>query len=114
MKIKKYKRCTKSQVTNSHFFKYAVKGLQLQKIHPAKFSRFTVYMSTVKMVLVATCNPDNGSCDGSLIVLNNGGFLTFEIALVNLPVIFLQILAAKAVEEGGNSLITVFKPEKEL
>ena len=36
---------------------------------------------------------------------------TFAIALVSLPVIFLQILAANAVDAGGNSLITVFKPE---
>jgi hypothetical protein len=35
---------------------------------------------------------------------------TFEIALVSRPVIFLHILAARAVDEGGNSLITVFKP----
>lgn len=33
------------------------------------------------------------------------------MALVNLPVIFLHILEASAVEEGGNSLITVFKPK---
>jgi hypothetical protein len=35
---------------------------------------------------------------------------TLEIALVSLPVIFLQMLAANAVEDGGSSLITVFKP----
>ena len=39
-------------------------------------------------------------------------FITLDMALVNLPVIFLQILAARAVEDGGNSLITVFKPNK--
>lgn len=33
------------------------------------------------------------------------------MALVSLPVIFLHILEASAVEEGGNSLITVFKPK---
>ena len=37
---------------------------------------------------------------------------TFEMALVNLPVIFLHILAARAVDDGGSSLITVFKPSK--
>ena len=37
--------------------------------------------------------------------------ITLDMALVNLPVIFLQMLAASAVEDGGNSLITVFKPE---
>ena len=35
------------------------------------------------------------------------------MALVSLPVIFLQMLAARAVDEGGNSLITVFNPAKE-
>ena len=35
---------------------------------------------------------------------------TLEIALVSLPVIFLQMLAARAVDDGGSSLITVFKP----
>lgn len=35
---------------------------------------------------------------------------TLDMALVRRPVIFLQILAARAVEEGGSSLITVFKP----
>ena len=32
------------------------------------------------------------------------------MALVSRPVIFLQILAARAVDDGGSSLITVFKP----
>ena len=35
---------------------------------------------------------------------------TFVIALVSFPVIFLQTLAAKALDAGGNSLITVFNP----
>lgn len=35
---------------------------------------------------------------------------TFAIALLNLPVIFLQILETNCVDEGGNSLITVFRP----
>lgn len=38
-------------------------------------------------------------------------FLTLAIALVSLPVIFLQMLAASAVDAGGNSLMTVFNPE---
>ncbi|KAH3897091.1 hypothetical protein DPMN_021275 [Dreissena polymorpha] len=32
------------------------------------------------------------------------------MALVSLPVIFLQMLAARAVDEGGSSMITVFRP----
>ena len=36
--------------------------------------------------------------------------ITLAIALVSLPVIFLQMLAARAVDDGGSSLITVFRP----
>lgn len=35
---------------------------------------------------------------------------TLDTALVNRPVIFLQILAASAVDAGASSLMTVFKP----
>ena len=35
---------------------------------------------------------------------------TLVTALVNRPVIFLQMLAARAVDVGASSLITVFKP----
>ena len=36
--------------------------------------------------------------------------LTFEIALVRRPVIFLHMAAASAVDVGASSLMTVFKP----
>ena len=37
--------------------------------------------------------------------------VTLVMALVSRPVIFLQMLAARAVEDGGSSLITVFNPD---
>jgi len=37
---------------------------------------------------------------------------TLVTALVNRPVIFLQMLAAKAVDAGASSLITVFNPNE--
>jgi len=37
---------------------------------------------------------------------------TLVTALVNRPVIFLQMLAASAVDDGASSLITVFSPRK--
>ena len=40
--------------------------------------------------------------------------LTLEIALVRRLVILLQMLAARVVEVGGNSVITVFKPEDKM
>ena len=45
------------------------------------------------------------------LLVQHWNIYTLAIALVSLPVIFLQILAASAVDAGGNSLITVFKPE---